>query len=859
MKSFWSIAPPHRDILDGRLNIDTFAADLWEVFKGRATEEYTDKDIFFRKTFITAGLENLLNIAEKRLKGEGGEAVIQLQTPFGGGKTHSLIALYHKAKDWGANVIVISGDKLSVGGDEPTLWEILEKQLDGKIEKLKGKISPGGERLRELLQKGEPLLLLFDEIHAYVVKASGIKVENSNLASQTLLFLQELTSTVKNLKKTILFISLPSSDPYRDEKSEELLQSLQNILGRVEKIHTPVQDEEISEIIKRRLFNEINLKEAKKIIEEFLDYADKEKILPEGVEKAEYREKFLKTYPFQPEVIDVLYKRWGSFPTFQRTRGILRFLSLVVYSLRNSNITFIRLSDIDLSTSEIREELIKYIGHEYESVISSDITAPDSGAKKVDKSLGDAYISYSFGTKVTTTIFMYSFSGGPEKGATLNEIKLSCAIIGEPSSIITDAVEKLKEHLFYLSDMGIFFTNQPNLNRILLIKMENITQDSIEGEEHDLLRNSIEKKYFDVYIWPNNSRDIPDTTRLKLIVLKDSEKLKDFLDNYGDRPRIYRNTLIFLCPLDSERVSFNNFMKKKLAYSLIEKDKTLLISDDKGREVKDRLRKMESQVKDQIKSLYRLVFIPIKDEFKEIDLGIPTHGEKISIDKEIYERLRSEGEILESLSHLILESKYLNDKDYVETKNIFEAFYKTPGEIRITRDEVLKESIKKGVKEGLFGVGRIEDGKPLCRYFKEDFEPKIEEGEIIIRRELCKPETKQIILSEEEASYKYKSREPERYESNEKREKGLVQAHSSSDQEKSIEEKHERIRLKLNVPAGKISTIAGMINIIRQRFNTLNIIVEIYAEDGTMTITEYEDKIKETIYQSGIIVEEEQF
>ena len=148
MKPFSTIAIPHRDILEGRLTMDVFAANLWEVYKDRAHEDYRDSNIFFRKTYLTEGLKNLLSIAEKRLKGEGRDPIIQLQTPFGGGKTHSLIALYHKAKEWGVNVVVIDGNALDA--KETTLWEEMESQLTGNVEKVKGRTSPGSEKLRSL-------------------------------------------------------------------------------------------------------------------------------------------------------------------------------------------------------------------------------------------------------------------------------------------------------------------------------------------------------------------------------------------------------------------------------------------------------------------------------------------------------------------------------------------------------------------------------------------------------------------------------------------------------------------------------------------------------------------------------------
>ncbi|MCX7767082.1 MAG: DUF499 domain-containing protein, partial [Candidatus Sumerlaeia bacterium] len=329
MKPFITIARPHKDILEGRLTSDIFAADLWQVFKNEAPDEYKNPDIFFRKTYITHGLENLLSIAEKRLKGKGGDPVIQLQTPFGGGKTHSLIALYHKAKvEWKAKVVVIDGTVLDPR--ESRIWEEIEIQLSGKAEKLQGMTSPGREKLQELISKKQPILILLDEILEYTTKAAGTAVGSSNLASQTLAFIQELTTTINTIDKALLIFTLPSSVLERyDENAERLFQQLQKIAGRTEKVYTPVQDEEVSQVIRRRLFSEINDQLAKETIEEFLDYAEKERFLPEGIERAIYRERFLKSFPFQPEVIDVLYKRWGSLPQFQRTRGVLRILANV--------------------------------------------------------------------------------------------------------------------------------------------------------------------------------------------------------------------------------------------------------------------------------------------------------------------------------------------------------------------------------------------------------------------------------------------------------------------------------------------------------------------------------------------------
>ena len=874
MRPFSTVGIPHKDILEGRLTMDVFAAKLWEVYKKRAPEDYHDSDVFFRKTYVTEGLNNLIKIAGKRLKGKGGDSVIQLQTPFGGGKTHSLIALYHKAKEWKANVVVIDGEVL--GPKENTLWEEIERQLTGKVDKMKGRVSPGGEALRKLFEKHQPLLILLDEVIEHAVPASGVKVGESTLASQVLTFMRCITDTVRTLDKTFLVLTYPARTHY-NAYGQRLLKQLQERSGRVEKVYTPIQDEEIYPVLRRRLFSNVNEKEAKDIVEKMLDYFEKEKILPEGVSKSGYRKKFLDCYPFQPEVIDILYKRWGTFPDFERTRGVLRLLSLIIYSLKEKNIPYIRVADFDLSNDEIKSELIKYIGPEYNGIIAQDITSSSSGAKKTDKGLGDAYTPFSFGTKVATTIFLYSFSGAAERGATISEIKLSSVDPSAPSSIVVEAISQLKENLFYLSDKGLYFTTQPNLNRILLTKMDSTSDEKLEEEEKNILAGNLKKEFLDIFLWSHESKDIPDTKNLKLVILKDQNegKCKKLLVNYGNRPRVYRNTTIFLCPIDSERANFEDFLKRKLAWQLIEQDKTLSLTPEQRKDVKNRMKKAESEVRDHIRSLYRLVYLPTKDGIKNIDLGIPTYGSNISIDREIYERLRSEGEILEKFSPLTLKEKYLKQKDYVNTIDILGSFFKTPGEMRVFSDDVLRICISEGVQQGLFGLGDLENKKPVCRHFNEEFSPELVEGELLIKSELCKPQkeltdeqvksyldrikdcksTEEIKGIKEEIPWEYvlKERKDELEVAIEKRTqeiKGEVPPHAKN--------KYRSISLKLNVPTGKLADIVRIVNYIKSKFDKVNIKVEISSREGEISVSDYEDKIKEAVTQANVDVEEEE-
>ncbi|MDI6861472.1 MAG: AAA family ATPase [Caldisericia bacterium] len=836
--SFLKIARPHNDILEGRLTMDVFAADLWKVHTSEAPDEYKNSDIFFRKTYLTDGLKNLIDVVEKRLFSGVGDSVIQLQTPFGGGKTHSLIALYHKAKEKNVNIVVIDGTVLNP--KDTTLWEEMEKQLTGKVEKLKQKVSPGRENIENLLKNKLPILILMDEVLEYLTKASGVKVGDSNLAAQTLAFIQELTQSISSIGNAVLILSLPSSIiEHYDETGEKVFQQLQKIVGRIEKIYTPVKDEEVADVIKRRLFSYIDEHEAKKVIDDYIDYLERENLIPQGIEKSLYREKFIKSYPFQPEVIDVLYKRWGSFPTFQRTRGVLRILALVVHSLLKKEIPFIRISDFDLNNTEIRRELIKHIGQEYDSVISADITSFNSGAKIVDKDLGISYLSYSLGTKIATTIFLYSFSGGKERGASMNEIKLSTVIPKESSAIIVEAIEKLKEKLFYLSDSGLFFTNQPNLNRVILTIKENITNNEIEEELKKLIQKTISSKSeFVIKIWPNFSNDIPDDKRLKLVILKNKDDIQKIYENYGERPRIYKNTLIFSYPMESEKINIENFIKDKIAYEKLKNESTYNLTENQKNNILVKIKNNESSSSFNLMSYYRLISIPNKYGFKEINLGIPTYGALAYLDSVIYEKLKVDEEILEKLSAKIIEEKYLKNSEYIEIKSFIELFYKTPGEMRIKNDEVILKGIKDGVKNGLFGIGYKEGEEIKCKFFNEDITNESIEDMFLINKKLCRKEEEKFVESQTLIDVEVDNNimiEPQPPE--------VV----IKDQNLMNE-----IKLKLKIPKNKLVDVANVLHFINQKFENVNVELKIEAKEGKITKSEYEDKVLEAFEQAGI-------
>ncbi len=837
MKPFHTVAVPHRDILEGRLTMDVFAADLWQVCRRQGPDEYRDADTFFRKTFVTQGLQNLLDIVEKRLAGRGGDPVIQIQTPFGGGKTHSLIAMYHKAVEWRAKQVVMVG---TAPGGQKTLWGWLEEQLTGKIDALSGPVSPGKIALLKLLEQHQPVLILMDEILEYAVKAAGTKVGESTLAAQTLAFIQELGETVSGLDKACLVVTIPSSvAPLYDQNAERLFLGLQMVAGRIEKIYTPIADSEIASIIRSRLFSSFDQPKAKEVVDSFIEYAEREGILPFGSSAGEYRDRFLASYPFMPEVVDVLYQRWGSFGTFQRTRGVLRLLSLVVHTLRNSAKTYIGLSDFDLGNQEIRQELLKHIGSEFNSVIASDITEPSSGAQKVNGSLGNAYRGLSLGTSAATSIFLYSFSGGHERGATLAEVKRAATTTENPASVVAEAVEQLKARLFFMQSVGerLFFSNKPNLNKTLLNRIENLDDSEVIEAERELLISCLSRQKLKVTVWQDDPAQIQDTDSLQLLILRDrqEEVMKDIIRNKGQTPRVYGNALFFLYPHDNEKTALSAALKKRMAYESIEEDQDFPLTEEQRRELAKVLKKCRISANEALRRAYRMAAVPSKDGLREIDLGVPTYGENKNIDDGVYDKLRSEGLLLENLAPLVIREKYLAGKEYVSTEAIFQSALKTPGEPRPISKSAIEKGIREGVKSGLFGLGELEGVDAKCLFFQT--EPSVAFGgkEVLICDAKCveqkKSEPIQAPLSPSGAPTAKVSSHPQPGRSGK-----------------------TSIVISFRVPKGKVSSIMGVMNYLQSRFEGLDITLT--ASGGEITLQEYDDKVMEAFRQAGIEVRE---
>ncbi len=757
MKPWREVIDPHPDIRRGHFDEAVFAADLSDVLADRGPFEYRDPDIFFRKTYPTEGLKRLLGAVLGRLAGTSeGEAVIQIQTPFGGGKTHALIALYHAAhnpawvQDWGIytpeppaptpayRVVTFVGTAADPLQGR-TLWGEIAAQLgayDALREHDQQRISPGKDRLHELLGD-QPVLILMDEIAEYAVKAR-------DYVDQVMAFMQELTETVKVLPHAALVVTLPSSAPYGEE-GERVLAQLQSIFGRLEAIYTPVEGEEVYEVIRRRLFEgDPDPGEVARTVNAYWEmYQQLGDDVPPEVRQPAYREKLRRAYPFHPELIDILFERWSTYPRFQRTRGVLRFLAEVVADLyrREHTAPLIHPAHINLTQQTIRRELLKHIGNEYDGVIASDIANSNAKAQELDRAMGSEHARFQIATGLATAIFFGSFSGSERKGTSIQRLRLAVLREGIQAALVGNTLQRLEEELWYLHAEGGFywFSNQPNLNRIIVEREEAIRDEQILEELHSRM-GGIAGSELRVTLWPRDSQDVPDTRELKLAVLppdyprpspETDRFVTELFDKHGQTFRTYRNTVVALVIDRNEWSNLRQGIKRYLALRSIQDDKALVrqLSGENQQALAGKLRDSKDEVDRGLLQAYRHLAKAGEEGPVWMDLGLPTVGERGSLARRVRQYLEGQEYLVARIAPSWLLGKTLQpDEEEKSVEEIVDAFRRYPHLPMVENEQVVLNAMVQGVREGFFGV-RVGDQVR----FGEDISPSVLHDAVLVR------------------------------------------------------------------------------------------------------------------------------
>ena len=561
---------PNDDVIQGTFRKSEFAADLQEVFEGRAkTPEYGETDIFFNQTYITPGLRELLINTLKRLGSKGGNPVIQLKTGFGGGKTHSLIALYHlvtginilrelategkyarlqkeiedifQEAEWDAdtplnvNVSVLVGTYLSTtdadetkqGDPLNTLWGMMADQLGGQdgyniVRKaaLEG-TAPGGKQLDALFAHVGSSVILIDELVAYARNVQNVTQESIYT------FFQNLTESVNRSQNVTLVATLPEGQVQAGgEGGITALDTLESILERIDAVSIPLEVDNAFEVVRRRLFsNKIDETERDLTCEAFRKmYQNSRNEYPEDVNDQRYLQRMKDCYPIHPEVFDRLSQDWAVIPGFQRTRGVLRMMATCISRLyqEQDQSLLIMPANLTLADPALADEFTRLLarsGGNWDPVVQ-EIDSHGSRTEQIDRS-SQSFIEVGNAARRTArTIFLGSATGGAVKGITNRQIHLGVVEPGQGVAVYNDALSRMTGDLYFLYNLNdrYYFHTQENLNKVAIDRAAEYTEEDIHAEIVSRLERVIGRDP-SVQVCPTSPSAVKDSETIQYVIL----------------------------------------------------------------------------------------------------------------------------------------------------------------------------------------------------------------------------------------------------------------------------------------------------------------------------------------------------
>ena len=771
---------PHYDIRNGSLDESVFAANLNEVALGTGQEVYVNPTMFFEKTYITVGLRDIANRVIVALNGEDTEnRVISLQTGFGGGKTHSLISLYHIAKagknmmasSYASHILnsgiypkydnakvavftnnttdVAQGHILEDGTRISTLWGELAYQLLGieGYNQLKDndekKIAPTSDIFKKLLKDCSPALILIDELADYCTKAAAVSVGASTLSDQTIAFMQALTEAVSSVPKVVLITTLPASDTEvaGSAAGTKILSALEARVVRVGTSIKPVGDDEIFEVIRRRLFESIGDPVAvETVVQRYRKYYNKRSSeLPRFVNNGTYPDLIRKSYPFHPEVINMFHHRWAQDSRFQRTRGVLRLLASIVKDLWENRSTLtgsnglIHTTDINLSHLQTLSSSITSLkGAHWDTVISADVAGTSSNSYRVDNvDVSSDLYKYKITQGVATTVLLASIGGMRNGGLTMKELKL-CML--RPASFnhsyVDNAVGKLEQvaHYLYTSSIQekkLWFEARPNINILLNQAKADIRKPAIDMEINSRLTASSSHLSNFAKILINPASDLQEVKGLTLAILSTDftaaanisnaalNRIKVISTQKGVSPRVYRNTLVFLLCTDHGLTILTDKVKDYLACRTILEITGTSLDADQRAELQNRSSTHSKEIDTALINAYTCAVKYSAHEGATICNIHPSSNNFSSyIAEDVFNALVDEEWILRVIGRGPLSEAGLyptSDKP-VRVKDIYEAFLRYDDKPKITGPHAVEDCVAKYCKEGGFNVAYGQPG-----------------------------------------------------------------------------------------------------------------------------------------------------
>ncbi|MDQ2717755.1 MAG: DUF499 domain-containing protein, partial [Chloroflexota bacterium] len=723
LKPWHKLINPRADLREYKpLDAAEFVVHLDMVRDERAPDDYQIPSLFFERTYLTKNLTQLASEVLSRLSGEvhGANAVFNLTTQFGGGKTHALTLLYHlathgpQATQWlgvdrllkaagltaipKATTAVFVGTEFDSlngrGGNDgtpnrKTPWGELAYQLRGEeglallAEHERQLIPPAGDVIRELFLPGQPCLILMDELINYMSRN-----RKYGLADQLYNFIQSLSEAARGQEQVVLVVSLPKAGNEMTPEDESDYQRFTKLLGRISKPVAIASETEVSEIIRRRLFEwdkaaigpdgTMTLSaDEKEVCRAYAHWVTHYRhwLSPE-FPFDQVQQEFETSYPFHPSVISLFQRKWRSLPQFQQTRGILKLLAQWVAEAftegykKSQHDLLIGLGTAPLENVSFRGAVVNEQLHEQrlDAVITSDISGRlDAHADFLDRRAGEEVKKARLHRKIATAVFFESNGGQMDARASLPEIRLA---VGEPDldiSEIEHSLERLIDTCYYLLVQGqkYSFSLRPNLNKLLADRRANISLQTIEDRVHEEIVTifakgpipatpGLDRKYF-----PTVSTDVPNRPLVTLVVVAPEQayrdevlkQIKTLTNQHGESYRTFKNALVW-CVADANNVkTLYDETRKLLALQDIEDDEYMDLDDTQRKPLQEAKKRAERDMKEAVWRAYHyLVLLNKNNELRTLDLGLVHSSAANTLTDFILRELRQTSEIVESIS-----------------------------------------------------------------------------------------------------------------------------------------------------------------------------------------------------------------
>ncbi|TDD36827.1 ATP-binding protein [Actinomadura sp. KC06] len=680
---------PHEDVRKGEYARAEFAADLHQVATGKtSSEEYADPVQFFRRTYLTDGLKELLTNTARRLSGDGNaEPVFNLQTNFGGGKTHSMLAVWHlyspnheldqypqAVQDMlggiplreGVRRVALVGNHIETAKPSSedgrpginTLWGELAWQLGGReaydivAESDQARV-PSGASLEQLLTAYAPCVILIDEWVSYARLLHGRTDLPGGTFEAQFTFAQTMTELAKTIPGIMFIVSVPASHDPKQRRSEadeaevgglrgkETLERLQNVVGRVAKHWRPATPDESFEIVRRRLFEqptERALKErdfiAKALVRFYREHSAE---FPHEVTETKYESEIKAAYPIHPELFHRLYEDWSTLERFQKTRGVLRLMSAVIYRLWQAEdpAPLIMPGSLPLGDEWVLGEVTHYLSDTWKAVIEADVDSSGSTPERIDASRA-AFSQRHLTRRLARAAFLASAArtGAQQKGVERKRIWLGTALPGDVVGNFGSAIHLLSEQAlyFYADGTSYWYDTQQSVNRLARDRaeeyrshLEDVYEEIVKRlKEHDFPKKGL---FVRVQPAPKSTDEVPDRPESQIVIvhprLHYSSQVKDnpaftfaneALASRGNSPRTNQNMLVFAVA-DREPLTYlTDAVREYLAWNSIVEDKELPIPPDQAKMARKRHSTASDTVSRRIEQAYNTVLYPIWDK-----------------------------------------------------------------------------------------------------------------------------------------------------------------------------------------------------------------------------------------------------